>query len=202
MKDFFLFYNGYLISYKKCEFKEESDYILCNPYWTCSFTKILGGYTYKKSSVIVMLEKIKECFKGNFYFPIFVFDCDESCDAFLKNGFKIVLIDYDKDKDNKRKILLPTEENINIFLEKHKNIKNKVDYLLGKILKEKELTKFLLPKENKFFQQLKYIERIKNLYFNNSCFLIYSPKTTDGKKRKSKKKSKRKKSKKRRKSRN
>lgn len=221
-KVFFLFYNGYLISYKKCNFKDGDGYILCQPFWTCSFTKILKkhkiiGYE-KKSSVVVILEKIKECFKDkHFYFPIFLHCSEESLNTFLKNDFKIVLIDYTR-KDTEsflecktKNILLPTEINLKNFLEKEENKSiDKYQYLLKRIFAEKtikNLSGMLLPENSSFFSKFKTPNLNLDLVLSypiEPCFLIYViEKTTDGKKRKSKKKpSKRKKSKKRRKSRN
>ena len=207
IKHYFLFYNKILIGYKLCSFEINDKYILCYPYQTCSFTEILkkGGYLdcFKKSSVTIMLEKIKELFKVKLYFPIYSFQSEKSCESFLKNNFKIVLID-----DNLKTgtglssintILIPTDKNVKEFIDKHKNTQFK-DFLLKKVIENTNLHDILLPKENEFFSHIKTINGEDD---NILCFLIYSPEPDDGKKRKSKKKlSKKRKSKKRRKSRN
>jgi hypothetical protein len=174
-KSFFLFYKGSLVSYKQCHFENKNGSILCFPYWTCSFTKILEQNKEikekfkEKSSVIVMLEKISECFKDKkLYFPIYLFASDKSCQAFLKNGFRIVLLDKEK--------MVMTPDKIDIFLEEYSRKDDKDaeydDVLLKFIKKEKgqKLKNYLLPQTSSFFDSTNpFVEHKETL----SCFLIF-----------------------------
>ena len=184
IKSFFLFYNGILIGYKNCRFEIKDNYILCHPILTCSFTKILKQYESETAqslslneikSVIIMLEKIKESFKDkHFYFPIYVFQSRESCEAFLKNNFKIVLLDIDG-----KVIPSPSSTDIEKILKQSENL-----YLndhLKEIIKEKKLDDYLLPHSSPFFSENPFLSE-DPLFFSFetfNSFLIYSPKELD-----------------------
>ena len=180
---FFLFYNGILVAYKQCKFETNGIYILCHPLWTCSFTKILNdkdSLTFKTkytSSVIVMLEKIKESFKSYFfYFPIYEFARRKSLNIFLEIKFKIILLD-----DNK-KISSNNEKVIGHFLNKKVSDIEAADILTKRIITlntKGELNNNLLPKTSSFFSdENPFKNKIFDCKYN--CFLIYSPEPIDG----------------------